>query len=156
MMDDRVERALDSLRLAEAARRDAITELIALGVIRSRGVVADYGEALAARYYGVDLEPPSTPGYDLKTRDGQRVQVRTLRNTPENPRSSMGRMREPYDALLAIKLDQDYRPLYALEVPRDVLEQHYPPGVLTSLTKRLESDRGTLRIEAEDLLAGRR
>jgi hypothetical protein len=151
-MDDRVDKALDRLRAAEAARREAVSELIQLGVIRSRGLVADYGEALAARYYGVELQPPSTPGFDLITRDGLRVQVRALRSTPGNYRRSMGFMKDPYDLLLAVRLDQDYRPIYAIEVPRDVLERHYAPGTRISLTNRLENDPGVRRIEAETLL----
>lgn len=121
-----------------------------LGVIRSWGIVADYGETLAARYYGVKLAPPSTPGYDLIARDGRRVQVRTLRMTPENARASMGVLKEPYDVLLAIRVDQDYRPLYAIEVPRRVVEQHYPAGTRTTWTKKLEKD--AQRIEADELL----
>jgi hypothetical protein len=155
MADDKLDQALSRLRRAERARRHAIAELIKLKAIRSKGVVADYGEALAARYYGVELAPPSTPGYDLITEDGRKVQVRTLRSTPGNWRSSMGLMKEPYEALLAIRLDQDFGALGAFEVPRRILEQHYPPGTRTSLTKRLESDPGVTQIEPSDLLKTR-
>lgn len=105
-----VGRAMEQLREGARAQRDAITELKRLGVLRSRGLVCDLGEALAARLYGVELEPPSTPGFDLVDGDGARVQVRTLRCTPENWRTKVGRMKEPYDKLLAIRLDEHYEP----------------------------------------------
>ena len=148
-----VEKALERLRKAERARRQAIRDLIALGAIRSWGLVADLGERLAADYYAVELAPPSTPGYDLVTRDGRRVQVRTLRVTPENQRASIPPLREPYDVVLAIRLDEDYSPLEGIEVPREVIEQHYGTGRL-SWTAKLANDPRTRRISAEELLTG--
>jgi hypothetical protein len=138
---------------AERARREAIDELIALGVVRSRRLVADIGEELAARYYGVELASnANTPGYDLVTRDGRRVQVRTLRSEPHRERTIMGVMKEPYDVLFAVKLSVDYEPLRAIEVPRAVLERHYPHGARTSWTKRLESDPEVERISLDRLI----
>lgn len=65
------------LNAAERARREAIDDLIRLGVVRSRRLVADLGEALAARFYGVPLaENTKEPGYDLVAPDGRLVQVR--------------------------------------------------------------------------------
>jgi hypothetical protein len=143
---------MEQLREAERARREAITTLRDLGVLRSRGLVAELGEGLAANYYGVDLAPPSTPGYDLQTDDGRKVQVRTLRDTPTTHRTSMGVMKEPYDVLLAIRLDQDYSPTRAIEVPRPLLEEHYRHGTRTSWTTRLEQANGVRRISAQELL----
>ena len=53
------------LRAAERERRAAIDELIRLEAIRSHVLVRDLGELIAARYYGVALPSPFTPGYDL-------------------------------------------------------------------------------------------
>lgn len=150
--DARFDAAIKRLNAAESAKRDAIRELMEIGAIRSWGLVADLGETIAARYYGVDLAPPSTAGYDLVTRDGRRVQVRTLRMTPENARSTMGSMREPYDVLLAIRLNEDYSPWYAIEVPRSVFDELYPDGKRTSWTQRLETHSLTRRIDADELL----
>jgi hypothetical protein len=98
---------MERLIAAERARREAIAELMKLGVIRSRSLVCDLGEAIAAAYYGVTLAPPATPGYDLETTDGRRVQVKTLRCTATNVRNSIGVLREPYDVLFAIRLNED-------------------------------------------------
>jgi hypothetical protein len=148
---DRIAAAMEQLCTAERARREAIATLRGLGVLRSRGLVADLGEGIAAAFYSVALAPPSTPGYDLETKDGRKVQVRTLRDTPTNHRTSMGVMKEPYDTLLAIRLNADYRPTCAIEVPRSILEQHYPHGTRTSWTMRLETAEGVRRITAKEL-----
>lgn len=139
-------------KLAEAdrARRSAVKDLIALGVVRTRSLVGDLGETLAARFYGVQLEPPSTPGFDLRTRDGQRVQVRTLRCTPENLRTTVGTPNRSYDLLFAIRLDAEYRPIEAIEIPREVIEEYFGEGRV-SWTQRLETDPRVRRISKAEL-----
>jgi hypothetical protein len=152
MTQDEITHAMGRLNAAERARRNAIEDLIRLGVVRSKRLVADLGEALASRFYGVSLvDNANEPGYDLITRSGQRVQVRALRATPTRERSVMGAMKEPYDVLFAVKLTVDYEPLRAIEVPRAVLECYYPHGAGTHWTKRLEADTGVRRIPREEL-----
>jgi hypothetical protein len=120
------------------ARREAIDDLIRLGVVRSRRLVADLGEEIAARFYGVRLaDNANEPGYDLIASDGRRVQVRALRSEPHRERTVMGVMRDPYDVLFAVKFTVDYDPMRAIEVAREILERHYPHGARTSWTKRL-------------------
>ena len=90
---------------AERARREAIDDLIQLGVVRSRRLVSDIGEALASRFYDAPLVTNvNEPGYDLVAPDGRLVQVRALRSEPHRERMLMGVMKEPYDALFAVKL----------------------------------------------------
>jgi hypothetical protein len=149
---DGIEKAMERLNAAERARREAIDDLIRLGVVRSRRLVADLGEALAAQFYGVPLaENTNEPGYDLVAPDGRLVQVRALRSEPHRERTVMGAMKNPYDTLFAVKFTVDYEPLRAIEVPRSILEHHFPHGSRTSWTKRLEGDDGVRRIPREDL-----
>jgi len=91
--------------------------------IQGRGLVGEIGERIASAHYGVELAPPSTPGYDLLDRDGRRVQVRTLRSTPENHRTTLGTPNEPYDVLFAVRLDEAFMPVAAIEVPNNVLAE---------------------------------
>jgi hypothetical protein len=147
-----IEEVMERLRASERERLAAIEELKQLGAVRSKGLVADLGERLAAAYYGVQLAPPSTPGYDLATADGRKVQVKTLRSTPGNPRTSMGILKPPFDVLLAIRLDFDYRVERAIEVPKPVIERHYAAGTRTSWTRELEQDPDTRRIAAHELV----
>jgi hypothetical protein len=143
--------AMKRLTHAERERRAAIGELMALGVIRSRTLVGDLGEALAAAFYGVPLPPPSNPGFDVTRHDGLRVQVRALRCTPENFRTSIGVMREPHDVLFAIRLDEDYAPLEAIEAPREAVERFFGRGRVT-WTKGFASDLRVRHIPATELL----
>lgn len=143
--------AMERLTRAERERRAAIGELMRLGVIRSRTLVGDLGEALAAGFYGVPLPPRSNPGFDLTRRDGVRVQIRTLRCTPENFRTSIGVMREPYDVLFAIRLDEDYAPLEAIEAPREAVEHFFGRGRVT-WTKRFASDPRVRHVPATELV----
>lgn len=153
MAADPIGKAMERLCEAERARHEAIGELMTLGVVRSRRFVSDLGEAFAARYYGVELAPSgNNPGYDLEDTDKRLVQVKTLRSEPNRERTLMGAMKDPYDVLLAIKLSFDYEPLRAIEVPRTVLERHYPHGKRTSWTKRLEFDPGVRRISRDELI----
>jgi hypothetical protein len=137
--DPTVEKAMARLRRAGLAHQAAVEELIELGVIRSCKVVADLGEALAADYYGVELDLKGRlgQGYDLINRDGKRVEVKALRDSPFDRRTRIGPMKKPYDLLLAIRLGQDYVPIEAIEVPPKVVEQFYPRGKTVSWTKKL-------------------
>lgn len=150
--EDEISEAMTRLNAAERARRGAIDDLIRLGVVRSKRLVADLGEAIAARFYGVPLvDNANEPGYDLIDRDGRRIQVRALRSTPTRERSVMGAMKEPYDVLFAAKLTVDYEPLRAIEVPRAVLERYYPHGAGAHWTKRLEADPAVRRVARDEL-----
>jgi hypothetical protein len=149
---DEIAIAMHRLRAAERERRQAIEALIELGVVRSKRLVADLGEEIAGRYYGVPLASNANePGYDLVAPDGRLVQVRALRSEPHRERTVMGVMTDPYDTLFAIKFWFEYEPLRAIEVPRPVLERHYEHGTRTSWTKRLEHDPEVRRIPPTDL-----
>jgi hypothetical protein len=101
------------------------------------------------------LVPPSTPGYDLVTREGKRVQVKTLRCTPENLRGSIGVLREPCDLLVALRLNDDFTPLKAMEIPREVVEQYFGQGRV-GWQKRLAAGSRVRVITGEALLTASR
>jgi hypothetical protein len=141
-------------RLAEldSERREVLEELLGLG-FRARSLVGEYGEMIAAAYYGVERAGPSEPGYDLEAPEVGKVQVKTLRDAPSYRRTSMGVMRDPYDTLFALRLDIHYRPVAAIEVPREVLEQLYPHGTRTSWTQALVARPGVVHIGTDELQA---
>jgi hypothetical protein len=131
-------------------RRELIT---ALG-FRSRGFLTDYGELIAQRvYHGSRRAPPSQPGYDLEVDGLGLVQVRTLRSTPTNRRTSMGAMREPYDVLFALCLGANYEPVSAWEIPKAALESLYAPGTRTALTVALRTSPGVSEVPRSRLRA---
>lgn len=133
----------------DSERRAILAELIKRG-FRSRGFVGEWGEMIAAAYYGVELQRASQPGFDLVDKLGRRVQVKTLRSTPENQRASMGILREPYDVLFALRLDISFQPVAAFEIPRAILDEKYP-GKRTSLTRFLETHPDVKRVGRAEL-----
>jgi len=145
-------RLLARLADVERERSAIIGELVELGHIRGRGLVGEVGERFAAAYYGVELAPPATPGYDLVDRDGRRVQVRTLRCTPTNFRTTLGTPKEPYDVLFAIRIDEALVPLEAIEVPKLVVDEFYVGG-RASWTKKVAADKRVKWIGGEALVA---
>ena len=146
---------MERLRAAERARRAAIEDLIALGAVRSHVLVGDLGEQIAARYYGVELAQAFTPGYDLVDRAGRRVQVKTLRATPTRPRTIIGEIRQPCDVVLAIRLDFDYTPTEALEIPVAVAAAHIGKKRQAELDARAPDARSHSLHLGEGLLGGR-
>jgi hypothetical protein len=147
-----VQLAMERLRAAERERRAAIEELIRLGVVRNRVLVGDLGEQLAAKFYGVELAPAFTRGYDLIDRQGRRVQVKTLRGTPTGPRSIIGAITGPCDIVLAIRLDVDYSPTEAIEIPVDVAEEYTGKNGKVSWTHKLAADDRVRHITGAELL----
>jgi hypothetical protein len=144
--------AMARLRAAERERRPAIDDLIGLGAIRSHVLV---GDLIAARYYGVELPPAFTPGYDLVDQRGNRVQVKTLRATPTRPRTIIGEVKDPCDLVLAIRLDFDYAPTEAIEIPRAVAGLFVGKNGNVSWTAKLGSHPQVRSITAVELVAGR-
>lgn len=142
---------MNRLRAAERERRAAIEQLIALGAVRSHVLVGDLGERIAARYYGVELAPAFTPGYDLIDRHGRRVQVKTLRATPTGPRTIIGEVRDPCDIVLAIRLGYDYTPAEAVEIPVDVAKAFVGRNGKLSWTRSLTDHESVRYIGGDDL-----
>lgn len=114
--DGEIAGAFARLYAAEQARDAAIRDLVRLGVIRSKVLVGDLGEVIAAHYYGVDLAHAMTPGYDLTLADGRRVQVKAMRGN-QGKRTILARqpLPETCDLLLAIRLADDYTPTEAIQ-----------------------------------------
>jgi len=101
--------------------------------------VGHYGEAIAAEYFGVDpnIGGALGAGYDFVTRDGRRVEVKTLkrnvgktrnvivssnaRRTSEANILRRGEETYGYDLLFALRMDRTLCPLEALLIPRSVI-----------------------------------
>ena len=148
---DAIADAFARLHAAELARAAAIEDLVALGFIRSKVLVGNLGELIAARYYGVELAPVFTEGYDLIRPDGARVQVKALRG--DNGKRTIVAQKplpETCDVLFAVRLYDDYTPREAIEVSRAVCVQHFGDrGV--HWTKAFAADPRVTQIPGEQL-----
>ena len=152
---DSVAEILKRLAVLDVERVELLTQLGTMG-FRTRGFVGEYGELLAAAVYAVPLPASSLPGYDLEVPRLGLVQVKTLRSTPGNHRTSMGPMKDPYDILLAIRLSADYQPTAAWQMPRATVELTYPHGTRTSLTAKLLAGPNVVQIPEEQLVEAAR
>lgn len=72
----------------------------------------DLAEALVAEHFGVELEPNSTKGFDLRLPDGTRIQVKGRRRTLRSKPSHYGQMRnldkDPFDDLVVVLFDEEF------------------------------------------------
>ena len=105
--------------MGELRRREAIRS--------ENSPTGDLAEALVAEFYGVELAAGSTAGYDLKLRNGRRVQVKARRRTPRSKPSHYGVMRgldqDPFDLLVVVHLDENFGVESAYRLPIAVVKQ---------------------------------
>lgn len=131
-----------------------MVELVDRGIVRSaNNPIADIAEQLVADYYGVDPEPANTKGYDVRTPDGTRLQVKGLRLTQKG-RSSLSAIRSlEFDAIVAVVFRLDMTVEEALVIPKDVFEDRKGwsstwKSHRLSLTQTLRKDARVERIPA--------
>lgn len=106
----------------ETGDEDTWQELNRRGVLRGRAgnPCGDYAEYLVAQYFGVDLEPPSTAGFDLRTRGGARVQVRGRHVKTRQPtyyRVSRSLLNRSYDTLVLVFFERNYSVDWSAAIP---------------------------------------
>lgn len=106
-----------------------------LTVLRERGItrsenspVGDYAEHLASVAFGLTLVNNSAIGYDGVDADGLRYQVKGRRITRWNPSRQLSAIRglgasgDPFDLLLGILFDGEFRVWRAAVVPLSVVK----------------------------------
>lgn len=106
-----------------------------LSVLRERGItrsenspVGDYAEHLASLAFGLKLVNNSAIGYDGVDADGLRYQVKGRRITRWNPSRQLSAIRglgasgDPFDLLLGILFDGEFRVWRAAVVPLSVVK----------------------------------
>lgn len=92
---------------------EVIRELAARGLIWSgKSPLADYAELLVARRFGVEPLKGTNPGYDLVTKGGRRVQVKSRRYAPGSKPSHFGEFAEfedeRFDDLVVVLFEEDF------------------------------------------------
>jgi hypothetical protein len=92
---------------------EVMRELAARGLIWSgKSPLADYAELLVARHFGVEPLRGTNPGYDLVTKYGRRVQVKSRRFAPGSKPSDFGEFSEfedkRFDDLVAVLFEEDF------------------------------------------------
>jgi hypothetical protein len=95
-------------RWAEVMLELAERELIWSG----KSPLADYAELLVARHFGVEPLKGTTPGYDLITPEGRKVQVKSRRFGPGSKPSHFGEFAEfddeRFDDFVGVLFEADF------------------------------------------------
>ncbi len=99
-----------------------IDELKRRSVVRSKNnPTGDYAEWLASSRLGLTLAPKSAKGFDATDSEGVRYQIKGRRNTPGNPSTQLGVIRNldarDFDYLIAIVFNADWQVLRAAKIP---------------------------------------
>jgi hypothetical protein len=99
--------------MLELARRDLIWS--------GKSPLADYAEVLVARYYRVEPLKGTTPGYDLVTPEGRKVQVKSRRYGPGSKPSHFGEFAEfedrRFDDFVGVLFEADFTVRAAYRAP---------------------------------------
>jgi len=116
--------------------------------------VGDIAEAIVAAHYEGERGSFSQAGWDVKTPAGERIQVKSLRQTATGKRSNLSPIRDAdYDSVVIVIFDEDFRVTEGLKLAREVVEdlfEHRPyvNGRIITVTARLRADK---RIETLEL-----
>lgn len=101
--------------MSELRRRDVIRT--------NNNPVGDIAEAIVHGHYGGERASFSQAGWDVRTPDGERIQVKAARHTATNKRTNLSPIRDrDYDSVVAVIFDEDFQVTDALKLTREVAE----------------------------------
>lgn len=103
-------------------------ELRRTGVVRTNNnPVGDIAEAIVAQHYGGERGSFAQAGWDVKTPDGTRIQVKAIRQTSTNKRSNVSPIRDSdYDQVVLVVFDEDFLVTEGWVIDRDTVEELFP------------------------------
>lgn len=128
-------------------------ELKRRGIVRTNNnPVGNIAEAIVAAHVGGERGSFSQRGWDVLTADGERIQVKALRQTGRRRNLSPIRDRE-YDSVIVVVFDEDFQLAEGLKLRRETVEElfhhrAYVNGRIIVLTQALRADP---RVEHIDL-----
>jgi hypothetical protein len=105
--------------------------------------VGDIAEAVVADHHEGERGSFSQAGWDVKTADGERIQVKALRKTPNHKRTMLSPIQDTeYDAVVVILFNEDFQITEGLRLARPVVEdlfdhKDYVNGRVIRVTKKL-------------------
>lgn len=117
--------------------------------------VGDIAEAIVATHYGGERGSFSQAGWDVKTPDGERIQVKAMRLTPASKRRNLSPIRDAdYDSVVIVMFDEDFQVTGGLRLSREVVEELFEPrayvnGRIITVTQALRADPRVEEVELE-------
>ncbi|HWH12784.1 MAG TPA: hypothetical protein VG165_16805 [Solirubrobacteraceae bacterium] len=131
--------------------------LRARDVIRTNNnPVGDIAEAIVARHYRGLRGSSAQAGWDVETADGERIQVKAIRQTPSKQHWNVSPIRDrDYDYVVIVIVDEDFVVTEGLRLSRATVEDLFPHrewvnGRVITVTAAL---RASPRVEILDLSA---
>jgi hypothetical protein len=102
-------------------------QLRAIGVIRTNNnPIGDIAEAIVCDHYKGERASFSQKGWDVKAPDGELIQVKSRRKTPEsNPTVLSPISDDEYDSLVVVIFDEDFQVTEGLKATRALVEDRF-------------------------------
>ena len=129
------------------------SELKARGIIRSRNLTSERGEAVAIGIYNktpgepkLQLAPPGTKNVDALSREGKRYSIKTIRHSRITGTFQADDFSEKrFDYLIVVVLDRHYQPIEVLEASWEIVnrQKRYHKTMKAfniSVTKRFKNE----------------
>lgn len=89
--------------------------------------IGDIAEMIVAEHYGGIRGSFPQAGWDVITPEGERLQVKALRQTGARSRRNLSPIRDAeYDAVIVVLFDEDFRVTEGLRIPRPTVEELFP------------------------------
>lgn len=89
--------------------------------------IGDIAEAIVAEHYGGTRGSFSQAGWDVRLPDGERLQVKSLRQTAARTRRNLSPIRDAdYDAVIVVLFDEDLRVTEGLRIEKATVEELFP------------------------------
>jgi hypothetical protein len=102
--------------MRELRRRDVIRT--------NNNPVGDIAEAIVHGHYGGERASFVQAGWDVKTPDGERIQVKSIRTTATTKRKNLSPIRDrDYDSVVVVIFDEEFQVTDALKLTREVAEE---------------------------------
>ncbi len=132
-------------------------ELRTREVVRTQNnPIGDIAEAIVAAHYGGTRGSFSQAGWDVRTHEGERLQVKALRQTGARSRRNLSPIRDAdYDAVIVVIFDEDFRVAEGLRIERATVEEIFPHrdyvnGRIIAVTKKLRAYPGVQALTLSD------
>ena len=115
---------LESLSVSElfGAHGRVMAELMTRGVVRStNNPISDYAEYLCKRALSLTIAPKSTKGFDARSANGKRYEIKARRMTSHNSFRELSALRgldrREFDYLVGILFKEDFSVWKACRIP---------------------------------------
>ncbi|NMN97821.1 hypothetical protein [Antrihabitans stalactiti] len=115
--------------------------------------VGDLAEAIVHAHMGGERAGFSQKGWDIRTPDGERVQVKGMRKTATTKRRNLSAIRDAdYDSVVVVVFDADFGLTETLKMTRPTVESLFPHrayvnGRIITLTTALLSNPAVSKLD---------